>query len=70
MRNSPLFLNFPVIGSLNSSETRIKFDPHCKSYEGVPVLWDFDNSGRYGLFSYFGYFWLKSHSNGMDGVRP
>ena len=45
-RVSIFSLNFPVIGSAASGETRGKVDPHCKSYAWVPVLCSFNNSGR------------------------
>ena len=37
---------------------------HCKGYAWVPVLWSFDNSERYGFFSYLIYSLAKSHFNG------
>ena len=45
-RSSHFSLDFPTNGPSNSGETRGKVDPHCKSYEWVPVLWSFDNSER------------------------
>ena len=68
-RSFTFSLDFPVIGPANSGEVRRKVGPHCKSYSWVPVLCSFDKLREVGVFSYLGYFWLKSHSNGMDGVR-
>ena len=45
-RVSTFSLKFPVIGLSNPGEPRGKVAPHCKSYAYVPVLWNFDNSGR------------------------
>ena len=39
VRSSHLSLDFPAIESSNSSETRGKVDPHCKSYAWVPEVW-------------------------------
>ena len=49
VRSSHFSLGFPVIGPLNSSGTRGKVDPHCKSYTWVPEVWSFDNSERKGF---------------------
>ena len=38
VRSSHFSLDFPTIGQAASGETREKVDPHCKSYEWVPVL--------------------------------
>ena len=45
-RGSPLSLDFPAIDPLNTSETRGKVDPYCKSYTWVLVLWSFRKSRR------------------------
>ena len=69
-RISIFSLDFSVIGVVNSGEARSKVGPHCKSYAWVPVLESFEKLQEVGVLLQLGYFWLKSHSNGMDGVRP
>ena len=43
---STFSLDFLVIGQSNSGKTRGKFDPHCKGYAWIPILWSLDNSER------------------------
>ena len=62
-RVSTLSLDFPAIGPSNSSKTRNKVDPHCKSYAWVPVLWSFYKLWEIGVFSYLLYYLAKSHLN-------
>ena len=45
-RESTFSLDFPMIGLSNPGETRGKVDPHGKRYARVPILWNFDSSGR------------------------
>ena len=63
-RGSTFSLDFPMIGPLNSGETRGKVDLHCKSYEWVPILWSFDKLQKVGVFSYLFYSLANSHLNG------
>ena len=59
-RVSTFTLDFPVIGSSNSGETKGKVDPHCKSYTWVPVLWTCSNSRRYGFSPTLVILWLRA----------
>ena len=45
-RDSNFFLNFSAIGPSVFDEARSKVAPHSKGYAWVPVLWNFNNSGR------------------------
>ena len=46
-RESIFSLYFSGIDSSDLDETRIKVGLHGKGYVWVPVLWSFNNSGRY-----------------------
>ena len=63
-RGSTFSLDYLVIGSLNSGETRGKVDPHCKSYAWVPKVWSFDKLQEVGVFSYLIYSLTWNHFNG------
>ena len=69
--SSTLFLDFSMIGPTNFGEAKSKVGPHCKSYAWVSVLGSFDKLWEVGVLLLL---WLflayKSHSNGMDGLRP
>ena len=69
-RGSNFSLNFPAIRLLVFSEARSKVAPHGKGYDWVPVLWSFDNFGRYEYFPTRFIFRFKSLVNGLSGVRP
>ena len=63
-RVSNFSLDFSAIGPAVSDETRSEVDPHCKSYEWVPILWSFKKLREVGVFSYLFYSLAKSHFNG------
>ena len=58
-RESTFSLDIPAIEPAASGETRSKVDPHYKSYAWVPVLWSFDNFGRYGFSPTSFTLWLR-----------
>ena len=48
-RESTFSLGFSTIGPSNLGKTRGKVDPHCNSYEWVPVLWSFNKLQEVGV---------------------